>query len=429
MKKQTLFYISTTLVATLLTSCKVSQNVSGKTIVLKNKGTIALSQKAVSIKREDLKEYKNKGSFPILLFKTDTIPAQTNDLNGDGKWDELFFTTNFLPSEEKIVTLEWSEVDPKFTVKTSVRFGKREGKNLPVHPDTQEVLMADQVYKKLGYQKYQTDGPTWENDKVGFRHYLDGRNCKDVFGKKIPGITPENVGINNEGAVEDNYHVMHDWGRDIFPVGNSAGLGGYALSVDNKINRLGILLNDTINNVEKTTFKIVSEGPVNSVLSYHYQNWKASNNMYQVQETTSIWPGMYGYKNTVAINGIKGKETFLAAISNLNNKKPLQVIESGDWICLIQHDYLTYERQWILGTAILVPKNIYEGYIEAPKTGQLTDSYLAKLKIENNKEISYYAIAAWELSADKGFEDSTFFTNYVTNLAKQLSVKIDILIK
>ncbi|MNQ51618.1 hypothetical protein D3C85_656050 [compost metagenome] len=388
-----------------------------------------LSQKAISIKRENLGENNIKGTFPILLFNTDTIPAQTNDLNSDGKWDELFFAVDFLPNEEKNIQLKWSDTDPKFTVKTSVRFGKREGKNLPVHPDTQEVLMANQVHKKLGYQKYQTDGPTWENDKVGFRHYLDGRNSKDVFGKKLPGITPENVGINSKGAVEDNYHVMYDWGRDIFPVGNSVGLGGYALLIDNKINRLGILGNDTINNVEKTTFKIVTEGPVNSVLSYHYENWNASGNLYQGQETTSIWPGMYGYKNTVSIKGIKGNETFLAAISNLNNKNPLQVIEAGDWVCLIQHDYLTYERQWILGTAILVPAEIYQGYIEAPKTGQLTDSYLAKLKVGNNKEISYYAIAAWELSADKGFNDSAFFTNYVTNLAKQLSAKVKIEIK
>ncbi|KAF2333896.1 DUF4861 family protein [Flavobacterium nitrogenifigens] len=429
MKKRVLFYLPTVLATVLLIGCKVSKNVSERTIILKNGSSLALSQKAISIKRENIGENNIKGTFPILLSKTDTIPAQTNDFTDDGKWDELFFTVDFLPNEEKDIQLKWSETDPKFPVKTSVRFGKREGKDLPVHPDTQEVLMADQVHRKLGYQKYQTDGPTWENDKVGFRHYLDGRNSKDVFGKKLPGITPENVGINSKGAVEDNYHVMYDWGRDIFPVGNSVGLGGYALLIDNKINRLGILGNDTINNVEKTTFKIAAEGPVNSVLSYHYQNWNAGGNLYQVQETTSIWPGMYGYKNTVSINGIKGNETFLAAISNLNNKNPLQVIEAGDWICLIQHDYLTYERQWILGTAILVPAKIYQGYIEAPKTGQLTDSYLAKLKVENNKEISYYAIAAWELSADKGFNDPVFFTNYVTNLAKQLSIKVKMEIK
>lgn len=423
---KTKFYLSIAVTAAILTSCKAQQKAAGTKITLKNTTELAVPQKAITISRSQLALKETGTVYPILRYKNDTIPAQLNDLDGDGKWDELFLVIDFAPNEKKTVELKWSAVDPKFPVKTSVRFGKREAKNLPVQPATEEVLMANQVHKKLGFQKYQTDGPTWENDKVGFRHYLDGRNSKDVFGKKTPGITPEDVGINSKGAVEDNYHVMYDWGRDIFPVGNSAGLGGYALLINDKINRLGILGTDTINNVEKTTFKIVSEGPVNSVLSYKYQNWEAAGNKYQVQETTSIWPGMYGYKNTVKIDGLKGKETFLAAISNLNNKNPLKVVDAGDWVCLIQHDYLTYERTWILGTAILVPKKLYKGYIEAPKTGQLTDSYLAKLTIENNKEISYYAIAGWELSTDKNFKDSTYFSNYVTTLAKQLSAKINV---
>lgn len=423
---KTNLYLSIALTAMILTSCKAQQQSKGTKITLKNTSELTVPQKAIAIKRNLLSVKEDSKVYPILIHKKDTIAAQLNDLDGDGKWDELFLVTDFAPNEKKTVELKWSSVDPKFQIKTSVRFGKREAKNLPVQPATEEILMANQVYKKLGFQKYQTDGPTWENDKVGFRHYLDGRNSKDVFGKKIPAITPENVGINAKGEVEDNYHQMYDWGRDIFPVGSSAGLGGYALLINDKINRLGILTNDTLNNVEKTTFKIVSEGPVNSVLSYKYQNWEASRNKYQVQETTSIWPGMYGYKNTVSIDGIKGTETFLAAISNLNNKNPLKVVDAADWVCFIQHDYLTYDRKWILGTAILVPKKIYKGYIEAPKTGQLTDSYLAKLSVENNKEISYYAIAGWELSADTNFKDSAYFSNYVTTLAKQLSAKITV---
>jgi len=417
--------LSIALSAMIFISCK-AQKLQSTKIVLTNNSDVALSQKAISIKRSTLKLKGTEKYFPIVLQNSDTIPAQVNDLDGDGKWDELFFTADFSAKEKKTVTLKWSNTDPKYTVKTSARFGKREAENLPVQPATEEVLLANQVYKKLGFQKYQTDGPTWENDKVGFRHYLDGRNCKDVFGKRTPEITPENVGIDSKGAVEDNYHQMHDWGRDIFPVGTSAGLGGYGLLVGHDINRLGILINDIENNVEKTTFKIVSEGPVNSVLSYNYQNWQASGNKYQVQETASIWPGMYGYKNTVSLNGLKGNETLAIALSNINNQNPLQVIEAGDYVCFIQHDKLTYERQWILGTAIIIPKESYQGYIEAPKTGKLTDSYLIKVNTKNNQPISYYPIAGWELSADKNFKDSAYFTNYVTNLAKQLSAKITV---
>ena len=429
MKNTIKFYAPFALSVLIFANCNAQKKSNGNTIVLKNTSTIEVPQKAISIKRNQLSVNKQTGTYPVLIYKNDTIPAQVNDLDGDGKWDELFIVTDFAPKEVKKATLNWSDTDTKFPIKTSARFGKREAKNLPVHPATDEVLMANQVHKKLGYQKYQTDGPSWENDKVGFRHYLDGRNSKDVFGKKIPAITPEDVGINSKGAVEDNYHVMYDWGRDIFPVGNSAGLGGFALLIDNKINRLGIIGSDTINNIEKTTFKIVSEGPVNSVLSYNYQNWEALGNKYQAQETTSIWPGMYGYKNTISVNGLKGKETLVIAYSNLNNQNPLQVIDAGDFVCFILHDKLTYERQWILGTAVIVPKAVYKGYIEAPKTGKLTDSYLIKLSAKNNQQVSYYPIAGWELSADSNFKDSKYFTNYVTTLAKQLSAKIKVEVK
>lgn len=410
------------------TGGKAQQKTAISTITLSNNANIELLDKAISIKRAVIDKSYTK-TFPFLICKTDTIPSQVNDLDGDGKWDELFVVANFASKEKKIVQLKWVNEAPKFPIRTSVRFGKREAENIPLQPATEESVNAHQVYKKLGFQKYQTDGPSWENDKVGFRHYLDGRNAKDVFGKKTPGITPEDVGISSTGAVEDNYHVMHDWGRDVFPVGTSAGLGGYALQINDEITRLGIIGTDTLNNIEKTSFKIVAEGPVNSVLRYNFQNWKASGKNYQVNETTSIWPGMYAFKNSVKIKGITGKETFLIALSNINNQKGLKVIEVGKWVCLIQHDYLTYKREWILGTAIIVPKKDYLGYIEAPKTGQLTDSYFAKMKIVENTSIRYYAVAGWELSADKNFKDAQYFTDYVTNLAKQLAVEITVAVK
>lgn len=395
------------------------------TITLANNSNMELSQKAVSIKRNFLDRVGDQTGFPLLTEGMDTIPSQVNDLDGDGQWDELFLVTDFGANEKKSVQLHWVENTPQFPVRTSVRFGKRTAKDEPVHPAMEEILTANEVHEALGYQRYQTDGPSWENDKVGFRHYLDGRNATDVFGKKTPGITPENVGINNEGAVVDNYHVMHDWGRDIFPVGNSVGLGGFALLSAGKIERLGILTNDTLNNIEETTFKIVAEGPVNSVLSYDYHNWKVSSgNVYQAKEMTSIWPGMYGYKKTVSLEGLKENDMLLIGLSNINNQKPLDVVRTEHFVCLIQHDSLTYDRQWVMGTAIIVPKKGYEGYMEAPKTGQLTDSYLAKFKVDNDEPISYYGVAGWELSADKNFKDATYFKNYVVNLAGQLSAEV-----
>lgn len=415
------------MVLSIFLSCKTEKKEIVKTIILTNTSNVQLTSKPISIQRNAIDPPNDSNLNPILIKGQDTIPAQVNDLDGDGQWDELFFVADFLPKERKNIQLGWVNTMPHFPIKTSVRFGIRASKKEPVKPAMEEILMANQVHKKLGFQKYQTDGPTWENDKVGFRHYLDGRNAKDVFGKKAPGITPEDVGIDSSGAVVDNYHVMHDWGRDIFPVGNSVGLGGFAMLAGDKIERLGIIGSDTLNNIEKTTFKIVSEGPVNSVLSYDYHNWKTSSgNVYQASEVTSIWPGIYGYKNTVKLNGLHGDELLLVGLSNINNQKPLKVAEVENWVCLIQHDSLTYDRQWVMGSAIIVPKDKYEGYIEAPKEGQLTNSYLAKLRVKNNEPTSYYALAGWELSADENFRYSEYFYDYVINTASQLSTKIEI---
>lgn len=427
--KKSILPISIVLSALALTSCKQEKKENITEIILTNNSEMTMTDKAVSVKRDMLPISDSISEFPLIISGGDTIASQLSDLNGDGKWDEIFFVTNFSAQEKKILQLKWVEKSPEFEIRTSARFGKREAIDEPVKAAMEETLSASDMPKKLGFQKYQTDGPTWENDKVGFRHYLDGRNATDVFGKKTSAISPENVGINAEGAVEDNYHKMEDWGRDIFPVGNSVGLGGYALLINDEVKRLGVTVEDTLSNVEKTTFKIAEEGPVKSVLSYTYNNWEASVNKYQVKETTLIWPGMYAYQNTVEMDGLQGNETLLIGLSNINNEKPLKEIKSETWVALIQHDSLTYEREWVMGTALILPKKDYEGYMEAPKTGQLVQSYLAKYKISNNTPITYYAVAGWELSQDPDYKDSEYFTKYVTNLANQLSTPIDVEIK
>src|SRR5690606_2644891 len=218
------------LIFTAFFALSCSQRDEGEwTITLKNNDRIDLRQKAIAVKRTDFTT--DTGFYPLLLdAKGDTVPVQVDDTSGDGLWDELFFLIDIPASGEVVLTVKQAENDIVYEKKTAVRFGKRNGLTEPVQPRREDTLYADQLPLAIGYQPYQTDGPSWENDKVGFRHYLDGRNSKDVFGKKVSYMSPSDVGINAQGAVEDNYHVMEDWGRDIMPVGNSVGIGGIALA-------------------------------------------------------------------------------------------------------------------------------------------------------------------------------------------------------
>ena len=174
----------------------------------------------------------------------------------------------------------------------------------------------------------------------------------------------------------------------------------------------------------------MAEGPVKSVLSYHYENWHPDENRnYQVNENTTITPGMYAYQNTVEFSGLLGDEDLIVGLVNSNNQNPLQEIPVNDeWEVLLTHDMQTYNRQWWLGLALIVPRELYLGYTEAPKTGKFSNSFLAKLKVENNKPVTYYAAAGWVMS-DERFKDPDFFRSYVENLVKQLSAKVDVTIK
>ena len=410
------------------TSCKKEVE-KGQLIQLTNTSEVELVDKPISIGKKLLSLNDSLVRYPLVLSQTDTIPSQLNDTDMDGQWDELFFVADFMPKESKDITLLWTDNEPIYEARTSVRFGKRTSADKAVQPATNETMLANELPKSLGYQQYQTDGPSWENDRVGFRHYLDGRNAKDLFGKKTSSMSPEDVGLDAAGAVEDNYHVMEDWGRDILAVGNSVGLGGYALINETEFMRLGVTVEDSINNVEKTTFHIDVEGPVNSIISYGYNNWKPNNRTYSVKETTSIWPGIYGFKNTVSISGLTGDEDLAVGLVNINTDHSLGVLdENSKYVVLYTHDKQTYNKEWWLGMALILPKDKYLGFTQAPKTGPLSNSFLAKLKIEDNQPVSYYAIAGWELSDEK-FSNETYFTDYLKKLTGQLSAVVEIEVK
>ena len=397
-------------------------------ITLSNPEDLALVDKAISIARSEIPVIPGENVFPLLMAGTDTIPAQLDDLDGDGQWDELFFVVNLAPQGTLALDLSWTESELAFPARTSVTFGKREGRDLPVRPITADTLLANEIHALLGYQPYQTDGPSWENDKVGFRHYFDGRNSKDLFGKKVASMSLETVGISAQGGVEDNYHVMADWGRDVLAVGNAVGIGGINLMIGDSISRIGTAAGDSVTNVERSTFSIAKEGSVRSVFDFNYLNWRPLDRTYQVHERVSIWPGMYAYQNTVNVAGLQGDETLLVGLVNSNTRNSLKEINASDkYVVLLTHDQQSYEREWWLGLALILPKDVYLGYAEAPKTGIFSNTFYGKLKVEEQLPVTYFAVGCWELS-DEGFRDPIYFEDYVVNLARQLGVDVQVVV-
>ncbi|MEO6232707.1 MAG: DUF4861 domain-containing protein [Ferruginibacter sp.] len=427
--KNTLAFLMFVLILSIC-SCNSDKRAGNQKITLTNTTNIELDNKAISIKRSEITQLPAGEKSPLLITESgDTIPAQLNDVDGDRQWDELFFVTNLTAKQSVIIQLNWVDAALNFTKRTNVRFGVRPVLDSKVSPADSATFYPDQLPGVIGYQHFQTDGPTWENDKVGFRLYLDGRNSVDVFGKKVAYMTPQNVGINAAGVTEANYSAMQEWGTDILAVGNSVGIGGISFMIGDSLARLGVTEKDSINNVDSTHFQIVANGPEKAIMKFTYNGWRPMNRDYFVQTTTSIWPGMYAFNNQVICKNLKGDETLVVGLVNSNTDHPVTEININDkWVALFTHDKQAVDKQWWLGLALLLPKDAYLGYIETPKTGSLSTTFLGKLKIENNKAVNYFAIAGWELS-DERFKDSTYFKNYVSNFADQQAAEVTVTIE
>jgi hypothetical protein len=409
------------------TACSSGERSPAETrVVLTNDSGIDRTDEPVVMTREEIIRMAGPVPDSMVPLLTDAsgapVPSQADDLNRDGEWEELAFLIDI--QAESTLELQISYVNkdeyPEFPRRTNVRFGVKN--NSDIEPVTELELSADELPVPL-LEKFQMDGPAWENDKIGFRQYIDGRNGRDLFGKTTDSMALEHVGIDDKGELVDNYHVLEPWGRDILAVGTSLGIGGIGILHNGTPVRLGITPDKPRNNVEMTRYNLVSEGPVRSVFTLTYEGWKVGNRSLDLENTVEIWAGNYRHTNTIRLLSDQATDTLVAGLVNIHNDEPL--IESANvdaqWVYIATHDRQTYDKEHYLGMALILPAANYTGYMEAPESGDgITRSYNAMLEIRNNEPVTYYVLAGWELS-DPSFRERSYFEQFLENEIQKIS--------
>lgn len=398
---------------------------------MNNKSNKAFQDVAFVLKREQFKEAK-EGLLPAIKNNSgEWIASQADDLDGDGIWDELAFVHSLKPNEKLALNIEWCKaIDyPIFTKRTNVRFGKM------LTPGKVSILDIDSHGKEnlargpLGYP-YQTDGPAWENDKMAFRHYFDGRNVRDVFGKRTSKMVMDTVGIRADGTPGDTYHVLRWWGRDIMSGARSFGLGGIALKVKDSLVRLGVPVEQRTDNIDSTVYKLVVNGPVRSIFKLEFYGWNVGvKEKVNVTETMTIWAGKIGYENLIETTKLPKGTNLVTGIVNNFNDKPYTLERLGRFEMMATHDKQTYDKEWYLGLGLLIATDNWIGDFEAPKNGEgITTTWCANLRPDKNKVYKFNCYAAWELT-DSRFTNKDFFLNMVREYADELSNKITPVLK
>ncbi len=146
----------------------------------------------------------NAFNFGLTEAENQTLPYQVDDLDGDGKPDELAFVAT-LPPGPKEITCLYSTTGTRpnpFPAKTYAR------------------LAWETANANIG----------WESNRAAYRFYwgqLEG------FGKLDESLIMAPFNANYA------YHEMQPWGMDILHVGDASGLGGISLwEGDNRISTI-----------------------------------------------------------------------------------------------------------------------------------------------------------------------------------------------
>jgi hypothetical protein len=415
MRLQSLLLGLTILGFGFLYGCSFTQN----SFTITNNSDLDRTDEPVVLTRTEIKEKTGglqitEGYLPLVSVDGGTLPSQLDDVDGDGNWDELAFTLN-IPNQSSVnVEIDYVTPDeyPEFTPRTNVRFGVV-GENGIEAVETLN-LSTEELPVPL-FTRFQMDGPAWENDKIGFRQYIDGRNGRDLYGKRMTGMALDTVGISNENMPVDDYHVMLPWGRDILAVGNSLGLGGLAILENGEPVRLGVRMDAEKNNVGMTRYSLITEGPVRSIFKINYENWNTGSGIYDLENTVTIWAGRYGYENKVVLNSSQPSDTLIVGLVNIHNDNPPVLLDdvNSDYAAFYTHDKQTYDDEWFLGMGIIFPSTLYLNYEEAPESGPgITTTFMNHLVLKEDKSMTYHVVAGWELS-DERFADPTYFRSFM----------------
>ena len=364
-----------------------------------------------------------EGKLPLFTNeKGEVLPSQTDDLDGDGKWDEAVFLASFEPKESHQVSISWVKVAdfPKFVVRTQARMAKLQGdKFVPITKETMPQGHKPTDFSTTKMPLYQVEGVAWENDKVAFRLYFDARNGKDIFGKTSPQVVMQNVGLPN-----NNYHAKDWWGMDILKVGASLGAGAVALVVKDATGKeILVRLGDKVGT---TSYQLVTTGAVRSIFRLKYENWQITENeAYTITDEVSITAGKYFYESKLTISGFAGEKELATGIVNLYSDKANQATKEN--YCILSTHAKQSENKDMLGMGVLIDKNIFSGFGETPEAGteKVLQTYFVKMKAKENQAISYRFYAGWEAS-DSRFAQATFFENFLEEEGKKMAQKIRI---
>lgn len=391
-------------------------------IVMVNPLSITRNDELIVLSRSFAEQHFGKIDKGMYLTIKDAVNkriiVQFDDLNSDGVWDEFAFLYSFAANEKVELAVEKTFVKPEYElkdIKAHVRQKHKSADNsfgASVLTDTMPYNNRPTDFSKQKLPSYLTEGPAWENDKVGFRKYFDTRNANDLWGKKTSEMVMDFVGVNPDSI----YHHLSWWGMDILKVGKSLGCGAVAVKLK-LTNNLDTIIKIAVN-TNQITYKQIADGPVRAMFNITYKGCNVGYHVqpFNVTELISIWGGQFFYQNEIKVEDVSQPIEIVTGIPDFF-QCPLDSFKSNATAVMYSHGKQS-ENNDMLGMAVMVPR---KNFVAFSKTGKersdFADAFLIEEKPIKKEAVLYRFYSAWQLT-DQRFADKKFFQNFLEQQSK-----------
>lgn len=346
------------------------------------------------------------------------IPCQLDDLNQDETYDELCFLANLDKKEKKEYTITlMEEGEPRVypaRVYAEMVMSNTKDKKLKKHQQNNyiESLTArgDAAYT---YNIQHHHGVDFESELNGIRIYFDARQTLDLYGKFKKQLELK----------ETQFYTPDDlkakgYGDDVLWVGQTFGLGAFR-GWDGENPTL-------VEPVRSRTQRIISYGPLRSIVEIVDRQWKADANKSPINMTLRYtqYAGhrdtdvdvyfnkdVSDYRFSTGIINVKGSEEF-------SDKKGMRACWGTDYPAA---DTTKWKRETV-GLAVYVPaKNIVS---EEPAN---KDNYAYVLKVNGNHLA--YKVTYTSANESFGYHSAQEWFNYLKVWRKELEQPVKITIR
>ncbi|MET1054962.1 MAG: DUF4861 domain-containing protein [Pedobacter sp.] len=412
----------------LLLGCSSMNLYAQQTVIqLKNLLPVVRRNELITLDRSFLEKKLGRLSetLPLeIVGRKEAAALQFDDLDGDGKWEKAVFLCDFKARETlKLKLALTGDVVVSGGVVAHVRQRRKLSNDSfgnDLQSDTVPAGQANTDFTKVKLPPFLTEGPAWENDKVGFRIYMDVRNIKDIWGKTTSAMMMDTVGADPSVI----YHHLAAWGMDILAVGKSLGAGSLALNVPlsgkkDTLVRLGGL------HMGKIIYRKIADGPVRAVFQMEYPNWNVMGDgkLTSLTEQISIWGGQYFYESKVSLKNAPAGAKLVTGIVNLKSKKAVSDTESNPAL-LYTFDQQS-ENKDNLGMAVMLRKTDLLAFGQTPNQGSdVLNTYTVQMKLPAaGQSTAFRFYSCWEHS-DSGFATEGGFKKYLAKEARNYTSPI-----